>query len=290
MKEAHLRSPFAIYIINLFIANLLQLTVHYPLEILHELYSTWWMGPSLCTLYLYSTWMIQAAMCNAHSMIALNRLWAITFPYSYRRKHTKRLAISICVAVWLYLQACLLPGILINTRYYDVPMETSECEVKTTKQRTWSCIVQAIAFDLPTLVVFSVYPIVCARLCLRWRQRKVKQEVISVALEHMSRPSVVIRNHQVNSKMTGREAGRGNKRSDSHGFLVLTLMTFCVLACYTPLQLAYTIGIYFETSIPGLYRPAAVLYELITVVDPILFVLALSDLRTAFRRTYFCRQ
>ena len=76
----------------------------------------------------------------------------------------------------------------------------------------------------------------------------------------------------------------------SYRFLILTLMTFCVLVCYTLLQLAYTMGIYFETSIPGLYRPAAVLSELITVVDPILFVLALSDLRTAFRRTYFCSQ
>ncbi|GAU94537.1 hypothetical protein RvY_06293 [Ramazzottius varieornatus] len=290
IKNPTLRSPFAVYIINLFVANLFQLTLHYPLEILHELYARWWMGRTVCTLFLYSTWVIQAAMCNAHALIALNRLWAITFPHSYRHRHSKRLAIGLCVSVWLYLHACLLPGLIINTRYYEESLETSVCEVKTAKQKTWSCIVQAIAYDLPTLVVFSVYSTVCIWLCLRRKARQVKHETVSKNIRQMaSHMDVSQVPHHSPGMASGRDKGRG-KGTSSHGFLILTLMTFCVLSCYTPLQLAYTVGIYFETAIPGLYRPAAVLYELITVIDPILFVLALSDLRKAFRRTYLhCR-
>lgn len=191
----------------------------------------------------------------------------------------------------LVVPACLSsPGLIINTGYYEEPSKTSVCEVKTAKQKTWSCIVQAVAYDLPTLVVFSVYPTVCIWLCSRRKARQVRHETISNNIRQISGHLGVSQVPRPSQGITSsREKGR-DKAASSHGFLILTLMTFCVLACYTPLQLVYTVGIYFETAIPGLYRPAAVLYELIAVIDPILFVLALSDLRNAFRRTYLhCR-
>ena len=279
LRNPSLFSPFTIYIFNLFIANLLQLTVHYPLDIIRELYDSWWMGPQMCTFFLYCSWMIQAAMCNAHALIALNRLWAIILPHSYRQHHSERLAIKISASVWLYLQACLLPGILLNINSLKFPMQIYGCVINTTAQKTWSGIVQVFVYDFPTLIVFSVYPTVCIRLCLTSRQRKTR---IGIAPASVKR--ITFRSEAVQGS-TSRAAIKSRKKT---GFLVLTLMTFCVVACYTPLQLAYTVEIFFERTIPGLYVPAAILYKLITVLDPVLFVLALSELRSAFRRNYVC--
>ena len=70
---------------------------------------------------------------------------------------------------------------------------------------------------------------------------------------------------------------------------MLTLMTLTIVVCYTPENVYYTMWAIDKESIisvSSLYLPAAVLYQMTAVLDPIWFVLALPDFREAFRRTY----
>ncbi|GAU97137.1 hypothetical protein RvY_08489 [Ramazzottius varieornatus] len=116
--QPSLCSPFAIYMINLFIANLIEIALRYPIDLVNELHGRWWTSWSSCTVSLYCVYVVQGAMYNAHAVIALNRLWAIACPRSYHQKHTRKYAITVCVSMWIYLHIFLLPGVVSDAMYY----------------------------------------------------------------------------------------------------------------------------------------------------------------------------
>ena len=165
-RRPSLLTPFTAYVINLLFANILRTLLCYPLELINSLYNTWWSGWTSCTVSLYGTWVVEAAMCNAHILIALNRLWAVSFPHSYRTRHTARFAILTCLAMWIYVHTGLLPGVIMDVIRYRKPLATDGCILNTASQMTWSYVVQITYSALPYAVVILVYPIVCYKL---WR-------------------------------------------------------------------------------------------------------------------------
>ncbi|GAV06885.1 hypothetical protein RvY_16796-2 [Ramazzottius varieornatus] len=123
LRDLTLITPFTVSLLNLLVANLLLCLLFYPFFLIEQLYLTWPIGNSSCTLYQYGAWVIAGALCNTHALIALNRLWAVYFPDSYRRKHKKKLAFCECLGMWIYLHVGCLPGIILDHLWCQVCLQ-----------------------------------------------------------------------------------------------------------------------------------------------------------------------
>lgn len=76
--------PFFVYIMCLMTFNIFYAALQSPLEVLNYIYPIWWMGGGCCRLYQYSQSVLSAGSMHSHVLIAINRLWAMFFPWSYR--------------------------------------------------------------------------------------------------------------------------------------------------------------------------------------------------------------
>lgn len=131
VKHRCLRTPFNVYLISLIGAGIGQSLFDLPFLVMSEFIPVWPLGEIGCNFYMYAKWIFPAAVRNTHSMISLNRVWALFWPLSYRRVHTKVLAIWLCIGTWTYVHAWLLPGLLLDDLYYRFDRDGS-CQVNTT--------------------------------------------------------------------------------------------------------------------------------------------------------------
>lgn len=76
--------PFNIYLLCLMTFNICYAATENPLAIINNIYPTWWLGADWCRLYCYAETLISAGAMHTHALIATNRVWAVTFPLSYR--------------------------------------------------------------------------------------------------------------------------------------------------------------------------------------------------------------
>ncbi|OQV17910.1 hypothetical protein BV898_08039 [Hypsibius exemplaris] len=95
IKNRHLRTPFNMYIISLVIADLTQTLLDLPFTVMSQFIPVWPLGHLACNFRLYGLWVFSAIVRNTHSLISLNRLWALFLPVSYRHYHTNTLAICV---------------------------------------------------------------------------------------------------------------------------------------------------------------------------------------------------
>lgn len=76
--------PFSIYLMFLMTFNICFVASQNPLEVINDIYPTWWLSAGWCRLYHYSQNVLSSCAMHTHALIAVNRLWAMIFPWSYR--------------------------------------------------------------------------------------------------------------------------------------------------------------------------------------------------------------
>ncbi|GAV07005.1 hypothetical protein RvY_16905 [Ramazzottius varieornatus] len=115
------RNPFNLYVLNLTLANLSSIVVMYPYQVFDQLNRTYFSSVFRCFFYRYLTYTIPGWIHNAHRLIALNRLWALVFPISYRnygQAHFATRPLFVCCAMLVYLHAVLVPVLIAD---YMIP-------------------------------------------------------------------------------------------------------------------------------------------------------------------------
>ena len=113
---------------------------------------------------------IGACICNCHMLIAINRMWAVSFPISYRSMHSTRTAVALCIVVWLYVHVGVGPPVIIDALYFHLPEETFGCLVNAPEQTTWEIVIEVI-YWLPQIVMLSAFPVTW------WAKRKQKRKM-----------------------------------------------------------------------------------------------------------------
>ncbi|GAV04714.1 hypothetical protein RvY_14949 [Ramazzottius varieornatus] len=299
--NAALITPFTVYILNLFASNFIVSLFFYSVELINELYSAWWLGYTMCTMYQYTSWVLTGSMCIAHGTIALNRLWAVTFPVSYRRHHKKRFALAVIATLWISLHIIVIPGLVLDALWYRLPMETNGCNINTDAPQAWLWFAQLVIMDSPVVIVIAVYPIICYKAVQRnrTRVRPAGEAGTKMTSRRQWAPSTVSASVRSNMEASASVRAGGERQveyrmlcyrfprpGNGHGFLALTLMTSTVLLCYCPANVYFTLYIVFNMDVPGMFSKVMIVYELAAVLDPIWFMLSLSSLRAAFRRTF----
>ncbi|OWA51130.1 hypothetical protein BV898_15627 [Hypsibius exemplaris] len=272
-----LRTPFNIYLINLLFSNCAWTLIQYPLDLVSNLYSEWYLGESACTLYLYGTGILQAAVLNAHQLIAINRVWAAVAPISYRSIHTHRTAFFVCLGGWVYTHLTTAPAWIMDSLYYRQPVDTTHsCRMNGKSQQIYMAIITLFIFDTPPLLMIIALIVTCASFCKRRR----KQNTL-----HPTTTSAAIGSHHQPSSAPIRR-----KKSHNNHLLVLIFLTISVNGCWTPLNVYFTLSLFgkrFEGA--AFFRAGNVLFSCQTMLDPILFALALSRIRKELGKCLFSR-
>jgi 7 transmembrane receptor (rhodopsin family) len=322
VKDHTLRTPFNIYLINLLIANMSCIVIQYQIDIIINLYSfTWFMGESACTLYLYACTILEGIIPNAHQLIAINRIWAVVHPISYRSHHSVRTATILCVGMSVFVHLVVGPILLADTLYYRLPIETNGCLFNAVAQPVSNVASSLLIFDWPEVLILLAFPIIYFTRKLRQKAAKranivapsnmssvthfreqctglsnersrIKEKTMNVDIcdaltasgSNNARASDPVPTQAV--KRVHLMAGSQKKKSKSHGNLVLGLLALSVTICWTPDTVYYIIITFIDMDAPIYYQVATILFSCQTMLDPILFMVALKSLRQSFRRTF----
>lgn len=163
---------FNIYLINLSLANFVYFAVEGPLDIINKIYETWWLGSRWCTLYMYGLWLLSLVQFLTHPLIAVNRLWAIALPLAYRKYHSTRTAVFLCLLTWIVAHLVALPGVMLDAEYYRKPLNSSDgCAINpdVRNQGIWMTSVQFISV-LSEAVILGVFPVI-------WLKQQTRKKV-----------------------------------------------------------------------------------------------------------------
>ena len=233
-------------------------------------------------------------------LIALNRIWAVVYPLSYRTYHTLRTAVFTCLAMWLYVHLAAAPEWALDALYYCLPIITNGCLVNMSVFGTYDFVSEILFFNLPHLVMLISLPIVVVTRLSRQRQgirgRNVVVPVGGLTIRRDALtptetiPNIAVILSQQPQTLTTPTVKAVYKRK-SYGFFLLILLTCSVTMCWTPIDLWYI----FKSQNPRLDSPlffqvSEILFSIQTTMDPIVFALALLPPYQDLFVQRFCRK
>lgn len=168
LTDASLISPFNLLIANLLLANLSYFVIWGPLDFINNLYTVWWLGETWCSVYMYGIWVVSLVQMSSHPLIAINRLWAISFPMSYRRLHNNWFILLLCCGAWLLAHLIALPIVVVDAKYYRLPVETGGCtlNMEVPSQNAYAIGIECVCCLLELIVVLA-FPVTAYRVKTR---------------------------------------------------------------------------------------------------------------------------
>ncbi|GAV09623.1 hypothetical protein RvY_19127 [Ramazzottius varieornatus] len=113
-RNQNLRTTFNVYVVSVLLANLVETLVQMPLNLAHYLH---WLSVTACPFYIYSA-AVQAVVVCSHTLITLNRVWAVTAPVSYRKYHRMKVSLAVVNVHQTYDKnnGCVLLGAISGQR------------------------------------------------------------------------------------------------------------------------------------------------------------------------------
>ncbi|GAV01887.1 hypothetical protein RvY_12526 [Ramazzottius varieornatus] len=301
-----LLNPFAVYIINLLLVDVVLAVVHGPLNVLEKYFLNWTFGQEACHFYNYLGFTFPSLVIFAHFLIAVNRVWAVTFPFSYRTQHTTKLAVTFCTTTWVVVNLCTIPtAILVSVvRPSSDDNLTLDCTIEPAKAGSWSLILEVVLYDVPLLAIILLYPFVCYKSFFSKRRQQIRPHSVNTGARsrlatngstawggvHVSGSGPVSGNEgRAVAEKRLRVCGRTLNGSPS-AFLTLTLMTLSVVVCLIPNEVYYTWQMMTDSDLMEVYLVVDAMQRLTTVFDPVLIVLGNTELRKMVSsRLPFCR-
>ena len=104
--------------------------------------------------------MLEAGIRVCHTLITINRIWAVIWPHSYRQNHNTWTACLICVGGWVYVHVNLLPGYVLDILYYRLPLVVNTCYLNTDAQWQWLLAMQVLVYAMALFIMVGSYPII----------------------------------------------------------------------------------------------------------------------------------
>ncbi|XP_055330397.1 blue-sensitive opsin-like [Paramacrobiotus metropolitanus] len=263
-----LRSPFSVYLIALSIANVLCSGRSFC-NAIQEVCPHFLYHPVLCDLRLYVGWCLSGLPENVHLLIAVNRIWAVALPISYRNHHSIKLAIVLSAAAFVYVQVLTIPSVAINAWYYRPPLDKYGCFVNTFRMPVWYEISIILIFEFPVVFVLFTWIYLMVRL-----HRSAKRAAMRKGLSQMSEQMGAIRQNKFNGS-----------------FAVFSFLTIGAVVCWLPYETMYVVWGFRNRTESERKLPLNLLavYTLQQVLDPVLIVLTSKPLRLCVRRIVGCR-
>ncbi|XP_055342562.1 5-hydroxytryptamine receptor 1B-like [Paramacrobiotus metropolitanus] len=268
---------FSVYLLALFLSNLFYILTSRPMGILDELYGIYpAAGYPVCVVYLYNK--VSSVMpVLFHVLISLNRVWAVTFPISYRERHTKRLAVYICLGAIVYVHVLNFPPFLVDSLLYypAVYAKYQDCGHISTKSLDFNKADEVLNRILPMVVVMVAYVFIIVK---RWKKRHANRSVqVSITKSTpATNPSPQDGATKQNPPTAVVQPARPIK--SVRPFVILTLTSISVVVCWAPAQTFFFIGLFLHISLPGVvFTTVSLLYSLQMIFDPLMWIFSLSS-------------
>lgn len=259
--ESRLRSPFTAYLMALLSANIIYAAIQNPFDIIGLLYLSWWrLDSCICSLYLYGNWVFGGIPIHVHSLITINRIWALWLPASYRCHHNTKVAVFLCITSCVYVHLITLPGLLIDQISYTAFKDFKTCELNA-EQIAWTTVTMLLIYDLPIFFIISAYPLLLYKY-LTWRRVSFRKDTII-------------------------QPRRMPHRGQKSAFSALTFMTISITVCWSPGELYYTVKSFIDVDIDQVRQTGTLLYSFQPVIDPLIFMLTQKDFRRIIRQRIF---
>ncbi|XP_055335720.1 tyramine receptor 1-like [Paramacrobiotus metropolitanus] len=292
LVNRHLWSPFNIYLFNLLFANLVYFSTESGFDIVANLYEVWWLNSACCTVYMYGWWVVSLVQLTTHPLIATNRIWALWAPINYRRHHGYQAAIGLCVVTWICGHIIGLWGLLADHLYYR-KLENPKCEIDTeteVTQRVWMLIVQLISIAAVVTIV-TAFPLIVYKDHQRKRIRGVVSGLNGIGNETTNGKGITQqkpedaageeqhRSHAQPTVTLGTTLPRNPKERSNAHTLLLFVLTVSVFIFWSPSVFYYTVVAFIGYANPTVDSVVMIMFNVQSVLDPILFTLTLRSLR-----------
>ncbi|XP_055356457.1 5-hydroxytryptamine receptor 6-like [Paramacrobiotus metropolitanus] len=285
VRHKTLRTGFNVYLIGLLSTNVFFAVGVYPSEILEALYGRWWMPRGTCSLFIYCIWVMAGVAMHMHVLITVNRLWALTFPLSYRNRHNTKVACLLAVGMVAYVHIVCFPIFLIDELYYRPAPGEFGCYLNAAEQTVYALATDMVAFNLPVVIVLFSYPYILYKFLRRRRARTAASTASPMPIDGSHNQANSNKIAPASSQPT---TATSHKNDGSvRPFLILTLLTCSIAICWAPAQLYFTLDGFMEagfmsvsSSLIQLKKAALFLYPMQAILDPIVFALSLSNLRS----------
>lgn len=251
--------PFSIYLMCLMASNIALVVLHNPLELIDRFYPVCWIGRTFCIVYNYAISSIPGCQMHSHALITISRIWAVTFPISYRRLHTRSVAAASCLSMVIYVHLVQMPQFVLNVLKMRRPLEVYGCRMRLSTQQFLMIAM------IPWAIIIGGYPfIIYQRRRLRISRKRVLP--ISVLLQGTDVATTGLAE-------TGRARASANR--DSRSSTILTLLTCSTLVFWSPVAISHSIASFATYSFPIVTQISVAMFSMQAIVDPILFSIAL---------------
>ncbi|XP_055356350.1 5-hydroxytryptamine receptor 1B-like [Paramacrobiotus metropolitanus] len=201
-------TAFTIYLICISIGNIVVLLPTRTIGFLNFVTGRFPGGQAVCAFYVYSQMVVSMIPVLVHVLIAVNRLWAVTHPVSYRQRHNKNVAVLLCIAVMAYVHILIFPVMLVE--FYHAPAKDyTTCQPGAGAIVAWRLVDFILHRMIPLLTILVIYVYVMLK---RWRKGRVGEQAGDARQstdpnDNSSKPMVADKNAGDYAPTTGYRSG-----------------------------------------------------------------------------------
>ncbi|VVC40605.1 G protein-coupled receptor, rhodopsin-like,GPCR, rhodopsin-like, 7TM [Cinara cedri] len=191
VRERYLHTATNYFITSLAFADFLVGLVVMPVSAVHEVFDHYWtFGINACDVWRSLDVLFSTASILNLCVISLDRYWAITDPFTYPTKMSRKQAYRLIAAVWVCSSVISFPAIVWWRLVRAEPVPVNTCPF--TNSIGYLIFSSTISFYVPLLVmVFTYYKIYTAAVtqtrCQRLGTKLQKNFSLSRKLSKLSR-------------------------------------------------------------------------------------------------------
>ncbi|XP_055330721.1 substance-K receptor-like [Paramacrobiotus metropolitanus] len=255
LVRRELRKPFNCYLISILIADGL-ISLLGCINIAKDFIDENRMGKAVFVFMQYIYWVVAGIPLNLHVLVAGNRVWAVAYPFSFKLHHSYSFAVCLICAAIFYVHLICLPVVIMFDVFFDDMFATDVAQVPEILVM-WKKGVMLLIYDAPIVMMAASWIFVAFRLK---RQRN--------AISEKPRNSYAESQHAANS------------------FWVFSALTLSVIVCWTPYEVYYTLYAFDrDYGSDAVVNLTLALYLVQPVIDPILLLITMGELRKAVSDT-----
>ena len=154
-----LRTVTNYFVVSLAVADITVAMLVMPCSVIYEIYGRWQFGWIFCYFWISCDVTCCTASILHLCLISLDRYWAITTPFSYKNKMSKRRALLSIASVWICSVAIsFLPiytGIFADLSAMQLYTDSDECGLYVNKP--YAVVSATTSFYAPLFVMLFAY-------------------------------------------------------------------------------------------------------------------------------------
>ncbi|XP_055335686.1 pyroglutamylated RF-amide peptide receptor-like [Paramacrobiotus metropolitanus] len=268
LLKRNLWTPFDLYFLALVSNNVLLHGIATPLTVMLELDDGWPVNIAGCLVYAYAVFILLLNQLAIHSCIAINRIWAMVAPVSFRNFHTFRSAGCLAVAIVVVSHVVGLPLILVDILQRQ-PVQLGHCFFGDPNYS----LVEQVSTMINRILLFACFMIMVISMPVivwkRWQRLRLKHQIVL-------RPNAKKR-FVPNADITRAREGQSA--------ILIIAFGASIVVCWGPYVTYYVVASGYDLQI---VQYLVVLFNCQSVADPIILVCALPVWRNALHEAV-CR-